>query len=109
MLIEAVVSFAVVVGLASAALEASNLTGSPKQILLESEKVLKGYADLLVPVRDLEYAIPLEQAEALIQSFAERPPSTSSLSELQAPGEALSVIADKPNLLVAKAKATRGS
>jgi hypothetical protein len=103
---EAVLSFSLVVGLSATTIEATVLTDSPKQITLEAERSLQNISELLAPSEDQNFTGVREQAKAFVQIFAGRRPggSGSSGSGFQRPGEALTILVPKPDLLVPKAK-----
>jgi hypothetical protein len=104
---EAVLSFALVVGLAASAIDSVVLTDSPRQIIIEAEQALRDNTELLTPTADRDCAGVKEQARALVEVFAGKQPGSgggSSSSGLNSPGEAIAILVPGPNLLVPKSK-----
>jgi hypothetical protein len=105
---EAVLSFALVVGLAASAIDSVILSDSPRQIIIDAERALRDNTELLTPIADRDFTVVREQARALVEAFAGTHPGGgcgSSSSGLNSPGEAIAVLVPPgPDLLVPKSK-----
>jgi hypothetical protein len=105
---EAVLSFALVIGLTASAIDSVILSDSPQQIIIDAEQALRNNTELLTPAEGQDLAVVREQARALIEAFAGSQPGgggESSGSGLNSPGEAIAILVPPgPSLLVPKSK-----
>jgi hypothetical protein len=105
---EAVLSFALVIGLAAWAIDAINLSDNPQSIIVDAEQALRDHSELLTPAEGQDPTVVREQARALVEAFAASRPgddAEASGSGLNNPGEAIAaLVRPGPDLLVPKAK-----
>jgi hypothetical protein len=105
---EAVLSFALVIGLAAFAIDSVILSNNPQTIITDAEQASRDHTELLTPAEGQDLTVVREQARALVEAFAGSRPgggAESSESGLNNPGEAIAaLVRPGPDLLVPKAK-----